>query len=61
MKVRVLPNGNLLVPAASCVNGEIMWGMVEAKPGTPDYEDWADYVKDFTPAKAKPQFVLAGH
>jgi hypothetical protein len=46
MKAKRLPNGNLLVPATSFVNGEILWGMKEVGPGTPEYAEWADYVKE---------------
>jgi len=58
MKATRLPNGNLLVPSTSCVNGEIICGMKEVRPGTPEYEEWADYVKE-GPNTARPQPVLA--
>ncbi|HYG58703.1 MAG TPA: hypothetical protein VD902_11655 [Symbiobacteriaceae bacterium] len=56
MKVRRLPNGNLLVPAATCVNGDIFWGMKEVQPGTPEYAEWSDYVKEVPQGK-----VFAAH
>ncbi|HWI65583.1 MAG TPA: hypothetical protein VNT75_27460 [Symbiobacteriaceae bacterium] len=52
MKVRLLPNGNLLVPATTCVDGEIIWGMKEVGPGSAEYAEWADYVKAPTPVLA---------
>jgi hypothetical protein len=46
MKARKLPNGNLLVPARAedKASGVIGDGMVEAKPGTKLYTEWAAFI-----------------
>ncbi|HWI53309.1 MAG TPA: hypothetical protein VNT01_14295 [Symbiobacteriaceae bacterium] len=60
MKVKRLANGNLLVPGTTFVRGEIIWGMKEVSPGTPEYAEWADYVRDSSqPVKVNPQPVHA--
>ena len=40
-----LPNGNLLVPKRAEGEGALCDGMVEAAPGSAEYEEWAAYYR----------------
>ena len=58
MKAKRLPNGNLLVPTVFYVNGELLCGMKEARPGTDEYNEWAECVRE-APQPVKRQPMLA--
>lgn len=46
MKAYRLPNGNMMVPKrAESDAGHLGDGMIEVKPGSPDYQAWLPYLQ----------------
>jgi hypothetical protein len=51
MFAKKLPNGNLLVPFRAETGGVIGDGMKEVAPGTPEYDEWINFVLPDHPEK----------